>query len=816
MMAQYSRQVNTDMEEAEERSLSPTSEVLSDPTGGAVRFVSPSLKYRITSTSLWKGRSRIERSLSICVGILLVLCFALAFTILSLQHKNGSISIKLLHPDLPCEPETLINSTQQDEGVDNKGICLTPACIQVSADIIQSADFSVDPCDDFYQYACGGWLKSNPIPDGKSSWNTFKKLWKTNQNTLRSLLERNQTREDKNCKACKKARDYYYSCVDINGSIEKLEGSPLIRLLSHYYWNITDFDGSGQLENWTLQNITENLQHKYNVGGFFMWNVGEDDKNSSRHVLQIDQGGLTLNTREQYINKTYDNDTVLAALLEVMVETSYLLYKEKRNQTDDIPDIIKEDITRQMKDVIDFEIQLANITIPASEQRDGENRYNNYTIERLQTEVDFFDWKHFFENAFEWAQRKMKPTETIVVYSISYLVALSDLIKEKLTTTEGKNTLNNYMIWQLIKNFNMALSKKYRDIDKILQKALSGTDVHEERWRICISDVDNVLGFAIGAQFVNETFHNQTKPEAEKMIKLITKAFRQGLVEAEWMDEKTRYQAEKKADKITNMIGYPDYIVNNTALEEKYKDLPVGEGYFENSINFNIWVLQENLKKLDKPVEKNKWGMTPSTINAYYTPLKNQIVFPAGILQAPFFSMNRPESLNFGAMGVVMGHELSHAFDDQGRQYDADGNMRNWWKNNTLEAYKEKIKCIEQEYGNFTVNGEHINGLQTLGENIADNGGLKAAFRAFTSLTKNDRHWNYGELPGINLTDRQLFFTSFAQVVFIMNYERSQIIFLNLLGVVRSLHTPGLSPSNHGRCSQPTKIESYWNTVQFF
>jgi len=378
--------------------------------------------------------------------------------------------------------------------------------------------------------------------------------------------------------------------------------------------------------------------------------------------------------------------------------------------------------------------------------------------------VNIFDWTHFFENAFKRYQRKIKKTETIVVYSIKYLVALSDLIKEKLKTTEGKNTLNNYMIWQLIKNFNMALSKKYRDIDKILQKALSGTEVHEERWRVCISDVDNVLGFAIGAQFVNETFHNKTKPEAEKMIKLITKAFRQGLVEADWMDEQTRYQAEKKAEKITNMIGYPDYIVNNTALEEKYKDLPVGDEYFENNINFNIWVLQENLKKLDKPVEKNKWGMTPSTINAYYTPLKNQIVFPAGILQAPFFSMNRPESLNFGAMGVVMGHELSHAFDDQGRQYDADGNMRNWWKNDTLEAYKEKIKCIEKEYGNFTVNGEHINGLQTLGENIADNGGLKAAFRAFTSLAQTDRHWNYGSLPGLNLTDRQLFFISFAQV----------------------------------------------------
>jgi len=752
------------MEEPDERSLSPTSEVLSDPTGGAVRFVSSSLKYRMTSTSFWKGRTRLEKSLSVCVGILIVFCLAFVLAIVSLQSKNRNISIKLLHPDLPCKTEDIIDDKEESEKNKTENTCLTPACIKVSADIINSADFSTDPCEDFYQYACGGWLKANPIPDGKSSWNTFKELWKNNQNTLKNLLERNQTIEDKKCKACKKAKDYYNSCVDLKGSIEELDGKPLINILIHYYWNVTDFDGGGQLENWTLQDTTERLQHKYNVGGFFVWNVGEDDKNSSRHVLQIDQGGLTLNTREQYINKTYDNDTVLAALLEVMVETSYLLYKEKRNQTDDIPDIIKEDITRQMKDVIDFEIQLANITIPASEQRDGENRYNNYTIEKLQAEVNFFDWKHFFENAFKRFQQKIKKTESIVVYSINYLVALSDLIKEKLETIEGKNTLNNYMIWQLIKNFNMALSKKYRDIDKILQKALSGTDVHEERWRVCISDVDNVLGFAIGAQFVNETFHNQTKPEAEKMIKLITKAFRQGLIEADWMDEKTRYQAEKKAEKITNMIGYPDYIVNNTALEEKYKDLPVGEGYFENNINFNIWVLQENLKKLNKPVEKNKWGMTPSTINAYYTPLKNQIVFPAGILQAPFFSMNRPESLNFGAMGVVMGHELSHAFDDQGRQYDADGNMRNWWKNDTLEAYKEKIKCIEKEYGNFTVNGEHINGLQTLGENIADNGGLKAAFRAFTSLTKTDKSWKFGDLPGLNMTDRQLFFISFAQV----------------------------------------------------
>ena len=287
------------------------------------------------------------------------------------------------------------------------------------------------------------------------------------------------------------------------------------------------------------------------------------------------------------------------------------------------------------------------------------------TLAVLEKNVDFFNWTIYFQEVFKKINRPITPEEPIIVYSLDYLTSLNGIIKEKLKTDEGKNLLNNYLIWQLLKNFNMALSKEFREVDNILQKALTGADIREERWRECITDVDNVLGFAVGAQFVNETFDQGTKPQAETMIKLITEAFKRGLVEADWMDDMTRAEAEKKAEKITNMIGFPDYIVNNTALEEKYAQLKVTDDYFQNNLNFNRWVLTENLKKLDKKVEKNKWGMTPSTINAYYTPLKNQIVFPAGILQAPFFSLNRPQSLNYGAMGVVMGHELSHAFDDQ-------------------------------------------------------------------------------------------------------------------------------------------------------
>ena len=370
-----------------------------------------------------------------------------------------------------------------------------------------------------------------------------------------------------------KARQYYKSCIDTNGTLEKLGGRPLLDILSNFFWNVTDFNGGTQLETWSLQDVTERLQHNYNVGGFFVWNVGEDDKNSSRHVLQLDQGGLSLSTRDQYLNKTAQEDPVLAALLHVMVQSSLMLYAEKNQHSsvEDISELHRSDISRQMMDVIELETELAAITIPATQQRDGEGRYNNFTLRILQEQVPFFNWTQYFQNVFQRINKTISPNEQIIVYSLDYLTALSDIIHNKSKTESGRNVLNNYMIWQLLKNFNMALSKEYREVDNVLQKALTGAEIREERWRECITDVDTVLGFALGAQFVNETFNEGTKSKAEDMIKLVTQAFRNGLVEANWMDGDTRKEAEKKAEKITNMIGFPDYIINNTALEEKYK-----------------------------------------------------------------------------------------------------------------------------------------------------------------------------------------------------------------------------------------------------
>lgn len=316
-----------------------------------------------------------------------------------------------------------------------------------------------------------------------------------------------------------------------------------------------------------------------------------------------------------------------------------------------------------------------------------------------------------------------------------------------------------------MRTLTSCLSKPFRDAYKGVRKALMGSDGGEEIWRYCVADTNNVVGFAVGAIFVRQAFHGESKPQAQQMINEVRDAFKQNLRNLTWMEKRTRRLAEEKANAISDMIGFPDYILNDAKLDRKYADLNISaNAYFENNIQVSIYNLKSNLEKLDQPVNKTNWGMTPQMVNAYYTPTKNQIVFPAGILQTPFYDINNPKSLNFGAMGVVMGHELTHAFDDQGREYDKFGNINRWWENKSIERFNEKTDCIAKQYATYKINGRSLNGKQTLGENIADNGGLKAAYHAYLN-SKPEKEADYLKLPGLNLTHHQLFFVSFAQVI---------------------------------------------------
>ena len=716
--------------------------------GGHVRFVDSTIRYHITGTSYWHGRSGLEKGLIILTLVLALFCTVMLVVVSSNVHDRQ------LH-------------YLSHESRNNK-LCLTPECVKVAANILSAADLKADPCVDFYQYACAGWEKITPIPDGRTSWSMFEKLWEGNQLIMKNALDEGIENGPAKAKseAEVKVMDYYQSCIDVNGTIEKLGGKPLLDMIDSVKiggWPIMDQDSQPSIKDKeTFQTRLQYLQNDFQSSGFFSWSVGEDDKNSTIHVIQIDQGGLSLPTRDNYLDV---NDTpIVEAFRELIVEVTKLLVIDKE-KIGFVSREREDQIRRQAQGIVDFETKLANITIPSAKRRNEEDLYHNMTVGELEKTVTFLNWTNFLNNVFQKVGRKITPEEKIVVYAPEYLTNLTALIETYLNDTELQLDLENYMIMQLVKSYRPALAKRYRNSGKALEKALLGKESHPERWRVCVSDTDSVMGFALGAMFIRSSFNGNSKPEAQAMIDGIKTAFKKRMVGLEWMDEETRAAAVVKADAITDMIGFPDYILNKEDIDAKYADFRVNKSeYFENNIRFHRYLQMENLAKIDKPVNRTKWSMSPPTVNAYYTPTKNQIVFPAGLLQIPFFNLDYPRSLNYGAMGVVMGHELSHAFDDQGREYDEKGNMREWWLNSTLQEFNNRTACMEQQYSSYKSGETNVRGGKTLGENIADNGGMKAAFYAYQEWLKTNGIAEEQPLPGVNMTHNKLFFLSFSQV----------------------------------------------------
>uniref|UniRef100_A0A7N6FBP5 Membrane metallo-endopeptidase-like 1 n=1 Tax=Anabas testudineus TaxID=64144 RepID=A0A7N6FBP5_ANATE len=624
-------------------------------------------------------------------------------------------------------------------------VCTTADCVTAAARLLQNMDKSVKPCDNFYQHACGGWLERHVIPETSSRHSVFDILRDKLEIVLKGVLEM-ENEQDRD--AIRKAKVLYSSCMNDS---EQRDSLPLLKLIDSIGdWPVASDDWNISTEEaWSIEDTLAALTarfHKKVVLDLYVWT---DDRDSRRHIIYIDQPGLGMPSRDYYFNdgnykkvSIYTNTHLLHNLMRSVPILA--------NSFDDIFLPISEQATS-----------------PAEERQDVTILYNKMTLGELQNtfslNVSGFNWTRFIQGVLSSVSIEVQLEEEVVVYSSPYLEKMNDVLSR-----HSVRTMQNYLTWQLIIDRVNSLSRRFKDARARYRKTLYGTTVEDAWWRECVRYVQSSMENAVGALYVRETFAGESKRMVSDLISKIQKAYVETLEELSWMDSPSKEKAREKAMAIKEHIGYPDHILqeSNQKLDQEYAHLNFSEEhYFENILENLKSEAQKSLKKLREPVDPDLWIIGAAVVNAFYSPNRNQIVFPAGILQPPFFSKHQHQALNFGGIGMVIGHEITHGFDDNGRNFDKDGNMLNWWSNYSAEHFKEQSQCMVQQYGNFNwklAGGQNVSGISTLGENIADNGGVRQAYKAYLKWVEME-----GEeprLPGLDMDHKQLFFLNFAQV----------------------------------------------------
>ena len=594
---------------------------------------------------------------------------------------------------------------------------------------LNALDRTANTCVDFYQYACGSWIKNNPIPADQSRWDRFDALQERNREILREILEEAAQPDPNRDAVTQKIGDYYAACMDTK-SIDAKGLAPVQPELDRIR-ALNDKD-----------RLAAEIAHLHRSGmpALFEFESGQDFKNSSEVIAQAEQGGLALPDRDYYLKD--DADTVA-------IRQKYVAHIQRILElAGESPDQAKADAQTVMR----IETDLAKGSLDRVSQRDPEKIYHKMNKQELAKLSPSFRWSQYF-------------TDSGAPEFQDLNVAWPDFFKA-VDSAIGAFSLDEwktYLRWHLLHSEAVLLPTPFVEANfDFYGKTLTGAKELRPRWKRCVDFTDNQLGEALGRKFVERTFGAEGKERTLKMVDAIEKALAQDIQNLTWMTPTTKQQAQVKLKAITNKIGYPDKWRDYSSVQIR-RDDAVGNGIRADQFEF-----QRQLDKIGKPVDRLEWGMTPPTVNAYYDPLMNNINFPAGILQPPFYDNGADDAVNFGGIGMVIGHELTHGFDDEGRQFDAQGNLRDWWTPDDSRAFQERAACVADEYANFSpVSGVHLNGKLTLGENTADNGGVRLALMALLNTIGNKR-------PKIDgFTPEQRFFLSFGQIWCQNNREES-------------------------------------------
>ncbi|XP_020844584.1 neprilysin isoform X2 [Phascolarctos cinereus] len=639
------------------------------------------------------------------------------------------------------------------------GICKSSDCIKTAARLIQNMDDTVNPCTDFFKYACGGWLKRNVIPETSSRYSNFDILRDELEVVLKGVLEEPKTED---IVAVQKAKTLYRSCLN-ESVIDSRGGEPLLKLLPEIHeWPVAmDNWETVYGTSWTAEKSIAELNSNFGKKVLINLFIGTDDKNSMRHIIHIDQPRLGLPSRDYYECTAIYKEACIA-YVNFMISVAKLIRQDKGLS------INETQIALEMNRIMELEKEIANATTKSEDRNDPILLYNKMTLAQIQNNFSLeingqpFNWANFTNTIMSAVKISVANEEDVVVYAPEYLIKLKSIL-----TKYSPRDLQNLMSWRLIMDLVSSLSRTYKESRNAFRKALYGTTSETATWRRCANYVNVNMENAVGRLYVKAAFAGNSKHMVEDLISQIREVFIETLDDLTWMDAETKKKAEDKAMAIRERIGYPDDIItNDEKLNKEYSELNYKEDeYFENILKNLMFSQNKQLKKLREKVDKEEWISGAAVVNAFYSSGRNQIVFPAGILQPPFFSANQPSSLNYGGIGMVIGHEITHGFDDNGRNFNKDGDLIDWWSQESAKNFKEQSQCMVHQYGNFSwdlAGGQHLNGINTLGENIADNGGIGQAYRAYQNFVKKNGKEKL--LPGLKLNHKQLFFLNFAQV----------------------------------------------------
>jgi putative endopeptidase len=593
---------------------------------------------------------------------------------------------------------------------------------------VSGRDTTVSPADDFFKFMNGNWIKNTKIPDDQSGWGSFYTLSEENLAKTKAVLESAAAANASEGTLEQKIGDFYASGMD-TVALEKRGAEPVMGDLV----KISALKDYKEYLNYVSKN--ENNRG----GALFSFYVGVDDKNSSKNMLSFYQGGIGLPEKDYYIK----NDSATKKVREAYLKYISTLFK--------LTGLTEDAATKTANDILAFETKLAKSHKSPVELRDPIKNYHKYAVSDLRKVYDM-DWRGFLENM-------TIKTDTVLVGQPEYYTAMG-----KLLATTPIETIKNVEKFSLLNNAARYLSKPFTDARfEYYGKVLNGQKVQSERWKRLANQTDEGLGELMGQLWVKKHFTPAAKERMLELVSNLKKIYRGRIEKLDWMTAETKAKALVKMDKIIQKIGYPDKWKN-------FDDVKISrDKYVENVLAVNKHSYQEMIGKLSKPVDRTEWGMTPPTVNAYANPTFNEIVFPAGILQFPFFDNNADDAINYGGIGMVIGHEMTHLFDDQGRQYDAEGNLKDWWAADDAKKFKEKSQVVVNQYNNFTMFGNiHVNGELTLGENLADIGGIAIAYEAF-KLTEQGKSNKLID----GFTPDQRFFMSFAQIWRIKNREET-------------------------------------------